>query len=79
MGSWWVEAMLEGMQLLRHARGNPDTELGCRLTGIGEAHIQVVGLRREPRVAKADGVADVLVVLRGRESLPHGEGGHGDT
>ncbi len=22
-------------------------------------------------------VADVLVVLRGRESLPHGEGGHG--
>ena len=31
------------------------------------------------RESSCSGVADVLVVLRGRESLLHGEGGHGRT
>ncbi len=37
MGSWLWEGALDGIRILRHGRGNPDTELCRNLSGALES------------------------------------------
>jgi hypothetical protein len=37
MGSWLWESVLDGIRILRHRRGNPDTELCRNLSGTLES------------------------------------------
>ena len=61
-----------------HVRRDTDKNLGSPIYCLvsGETRSKVEYPHRE---SLRYGVADALVVLRGRESLPHGEGGHGRT
>jgi len=37
VGSWLLEGVLDGIRILRHRRGNPDTELCRNLSGAPES------------------------------------------
>jgi hypothetical protein len=58
------------MRILRHARGNPETELGRHLRRARQ-----VGLTTEKgEGSKVGEASDRLIVLGARESRVHGEG-----
>ena len=73
-----VEASVYGIQLLRHRRGNPDTEQ-CWSLCTAVAHAQAGGgVLSQESPPHAEGVLS-RIVLRGGESPLQGEGRDGST
>lgn len=59
------------MRILRHKRGNPETELGRSLSiSYTGKFIQ----QKTWRMAESNGESDPFIVLRARESRVHGKG-----
>jgi len=78
MDSCLVDSDSQGARLIRHRRGNPETETGLSLNDRG---CERTGRRPEPKRQggpKVLGESDQPIVLRERESRSHGEGADGN-
>ena len=71
--------MSQGIRIMSHARGNPDTEVGRSLPDTHSACSRYATPSQKRGELKTRWESDHPIVLGGRESRSRGEGGDGGT